>query len=982
MLPQKSLGFYAKSKYGISRFTHPIPDKEYITDPKRFLLRNAGNDNMIAHFRDILIHQRMALTNSDIQSGKPVLAYINGDYWGLYHFREKVDRYYLENNYGVNPDEVNLLEQNGLIISGDRNGFEHLMKYIHDNDISQDAHYQCISNQIDIENWIDNLISNIYHFNTDWPHHNTKFWNAPHHKWRQILVDQDVTMGIWSLNKAHKNPLPRLHEDSLSYLAVFYQELMKNEHFKRDYSNRFADLMNTIFLEESYFEILDSLMALMAPEMLRHGERWNHNTDNWLNGYFTGNIREFIEDRSLYMRDFLREAYDLGVNDTLSLGVYPEGKGKIKLNSLSIHENDWSGLYFDSIPIRLEAIPNPGYEFVAWESTTSPQLADSGRVIESWYLRSHDSITALFYSETGEEDTLQIAFTEINYRSYNNAEAGDWIEIYNLESDTIDLSSWTLKAYQPYKKWTIPLGTKIAPSSYLVLVSDTNKFKRWHPDVDAFIGPFDFGLKSDWEEMSIWDELDRRVSKMNFTGQSPWPQNEGSSKTIELLHPNDDYHRAENWQLGCPGGSPAAPPKNCEEQHPLLFTEINYKSADDYNSGDWIEIINTGSESMDLSQWLFQDSREDHQFSFPTNTILQSQQRLVIVEDTLLYKQIHALEEPVIGPFGFGLSSSGEEISISNPFGQNILNLAYEASDPWPENASGSGFTIELMDTAYNILDGESWAANCFLGTPTHNPEWCIQPNSILISEVKYQSLPDEASGDWIELFNSNDREVNLMNWMLIHQSDTIIIDTNYILAPQSYMVIASDTSQFYAVYDTIIQVLSFKEFDLNKEEDAIFILNPYKHPGNMLSYHHLLNWPVFQTDTNNRTLELLNYANTLIPDNWRAGCEDGTPNLDPGYCDTEGLQDTNSDYYPLLIHPNPAYSFAYIEVELFDPDILTIQLSDLQGNLVLRKEAQKYFKGKQTIKLNLQGLASGIYLLELRGKKGSSHQKLIKLEE
>jgi len=495
------------------------------------------------------------------------------------------------------------------------------------------------------------------------------------------------------------------------------------------------------------------------------------------------------------------------------------------------------------------------------------------------------------------------------------------------------------------------------------------------------IGPFDFGLNAEWEEISLWDQLDRMVSHMRFSGQSPWPNTEESSKTIELVLPSDDYHLAENWHLGCPGGSPGAPPKNCEESHPLLFAEINYKSADDYNGGDWVEIINTGNQTMDLSNWLFKDSNTDNPFSFPSNTLIESQERIVIVKDTILFKQNHTLEESVKGPFDFGLSSAGETISISNPFDQSILSLTYEIIEPWPEDISGSGFTIELMDTS-NIHHGESWESNCFLGTPLHTPDWCIQANSILISEVKYQSLPDQESGDWIELYNTNEREVNLIDWMLIHSNDTIVIDTNYFLAPQSYMVIASDTSKFYSVYDTAIEVLCFKEFDLSKEEDAIFILNPYKHPGNMLSYHHMLHWPLFQTDTNNRTLELVEYSNTLIPQNWRAGCEDGTPNLNPGYCDTEGLNELYTDAYSMLIHPNPSSGQVNIELELLEADEISIRLSNLQGSIILQKEAQKYFKAHHTINLNLQGLDSGVYLLEIRGKKGASHQKLIKLEE
>ena len=520
MIPQKSFGFYAKSEYGSSRFEHKFSNqKPTMNSQKRFLLRNAGNDYYYTHLRDLLVQTRMKNENLDIQSGKPISAFLNGEYWGIYHLREKIDRFYIQDNWGVNPDSVNILEQNGLIISGNRNEFEELIQFVKDNDLSIQSNYDYIADKIEIDNWINNIISNLYHFNTDWPHHNTKFWNSPAHKWRQILVDQDVVMAYKAENEAAENSLFPIHTDTISYLAVFYQALLQNQSFKTQYTNRFADLMNTIYLENKYTALLDSIVEIMRPEMERHSERWDRNFSLWESLYID-KVRDFISVRSPYMRDHLRQFYNLGVNDTITLSLLFEEEGRIKLNSIYIDEDIWTGLYFDSIPVSLEAIPNPGYTFTGWESPTSPELADSSRIIQQWYLKSHDTIIAHFYSPTG-GDTLQIAFTEINYQSFNNAEAGDWIEIYNRETDSIDLSNWSIKGLKPYKTWTIPEGIKIAPQERLVLVQDTNLFKNIHPETTRFIGPFGFGINSQEESLSLRDELDRQVNILSFYGKPP-----------------------------------------------------------------------------------------------------------------------------------------------------------------------------------------------------------------------------------------------------------------------------------------------------------------------------------------------------------------------------------------------------------------------------------------------------------------------------
>ena len=39
----------------------------------------------------------------DVQAYRPVVTYINGEYWGLYNLREKVNEHFLASRHGVHP---------------------------------------------------------------------------------------------------------------------------------------------------------------------------------------------------------------------------------------------------------------------------------------------------------------------------------------------------------------------------------------------------------------------------------------------------------------------------------------------------------------------------------------------------------------------------------------------------------------------------------------------------------------------------------------------------------------------------------------------------------------------------------------------------------------------------------------------------------------------------------------------------------------
>ena len=150
----------------------------------------------------------------------------------------------------------------------------------------------------------------------------------------------------------------------------------------------------------------------------------------------------------------------------------------------------------------------------------------------------------------------------------------------------------------------------------------------------------------------------------------------------------------------------------------IVINEINYNSSDQFNSGDWIELYNTGSQSTDISGWMYQDSDPAHVFRFPTGTMLGPGQYVVLLEDSSLFKARFPEVKNYVGQTGFGLSGSGEFMKLMNDKGEGIDSLTYDDQAPWPTEADGKGATLELIDPASDNARGENWKASVGHGSP------------------------------------------------------------------------------------------------------------------------------------------------------------------------------------------------------------------------------------------------------------------------
>ena len=146
--PQKS--FSVKFKDGIEPLEYKLfPDLD-LTTYKAFVLRNSGNDFYNTHMRDAMMQTLIQDLDIDYLEYRPAVTFINGQYWGIYNIREKINEHYVAYHHGVDKDNIDMLENNMEVIHGDTENYQQIINYIDTHDMSTDAAYNFIDSTIDL----------------------------------------------------------------------------------------------------------------------------------------------------------------------------------------------------------------------------------------------------------------------------------------------------------------------------------------------------------------------------------------------------------------------------------------------------------------------------------------------------------------------------------------------------------------------------------------------------------------------------------------------------------------------------------------------------------------------------------------------------------------------------------------------------------------------------------------------------------------
>ncbi|MDA3882889.1 MAG: lamin tail domain-containing protein [Bacteroidales bacterium] len=716
---QKSLKFYARSRYGYDEMAHQFFKDKEIYSFQSFILRNSGNDFNNTQMRDGMISALARNMSVGRSAYQPAIVYINGEYYGIQNFREKPNKHYFVSNYGVDEDSISLLRvaENDTRL-GTADNYIEMNAFLETSDLSLPENYATIQEYLDVEDFIEYVLVELYVVNEDWPGNNRIFWreNNPQGRWRHMLYDLDFGFGIWDDDKVNHNMLEFALEPNTPtwpnppWSTLLFRKLTENQSFNQKLMNYCADRLNTTFLPDSVSIHIDSIFAIIEPEYASHAQRWGTNY-----GYMYDNVqkmKQFGQLRADVMRTNFEQHFNTGGSYTLSLSVSDNNAGKIRLNSIDVTHFPWSGEYFDNIPIQLTAIPAPGYSFVRWEGAVSSTEA----TIE---VTTDESISLHAVFEHHPNSQPEVVITEIMYHPADDMFSGQWVELYNASSESVDISQWTLSGNMPYKSFTIPLSVSIPAQSYIVLCTNKIGFLSDY-DVPLVIGDIPFDFSNNADIISLHDAGGYIIDKVAYADTNPWPKKaDGYGYSLSLDEPTNDNTYSAYWHGADYHGTPDSENSTIStdpNREYIVINEINYKSADTYNSGDWVELYNFGTIPVDMSGWVISDNNDNNIAIVPEGTIINAGEYIVCANSPMEF----STEFPEV-PYIYTSLSWGslfDMVRLYDEYEQIVDSVSYSSLPTWPQLANGYGYTLSLRDPESDNSFVSSWELSIQFGTP------------------------------------------------------------------------------------------------------------------------------------------------------------------------------------------------------------------------------------------------------------------------
>ncbi|MEO9476555.1 MAG: CotH kinase family protein [Cyclobacteriaceae bacterium] len=451
----KSISISPKKKFGENRLRYDFfaatkPEHKY----KDIMMRNSGNDFKRTMMKDAfiqsLIVERMEV---DYQAYEPAVIYINGVYCGIENIRERANKDFAYSNFGYDKDEVHLIEAtykgvdsyNDMPTDPD---FIELSNFLKQNTMADESNYEQAKEMIDVEEFVNYLILEIFTANVDWPYNNVKMWKPTvNGKWRWILMDVEYSFSMGRVD--HNTVTFALGENTKSMIGgyssapewsvVVFSELIKNEDFKNMFIDRFAIHLSTTFEPERIIHFVDSMSARIRDEIPYHLARYNI-ADNFDNDLQV--LRNFSKERPANVFRHISERFLNGATSkTISLSSDTPG-ATYQLNGQPVIDTEASISYFRERDVEIKANDIAGYKFKHW--LVSGEVYSEA--VYAGVLTDNIELTAVYEPGADPKADVLVFINEVvssNQEILDEfGETDDYIELYNAGTEDIDIAGW------------------------------------------------------------------------------------------------------------------------------------------------------------------------------------------------------------------------------------------------------------------------------------------------------------------------------------------------------------------------------------------------------------------------------------------------------------------------------------------------------------------------------------------------------------
>lgn len=281
---KKSFSVHFRSEYGTSRLEYPVFGDDGLQSFNKLVLRSGSQslyttDTMFTdEFITSLAMAGGQMDGVTVQDYRPCNLYINGEYYGVYFIREKINQDFIADHYNVSPESVTILNwPNDKEHGTSWQGWDQLWKDVYTNklDLSNDQNYKKIADQLNLESFIDVLIMRMYTGDKDSAGNIRMFKSLEYDggRWNFILFDNDLAFRSESRLKNIFNIFMNDSEQAKTHALL--RALMKNDQFKKLFLSRLALHLNTTLKTENVHASINAIAKELEKDMPYQIDRWN-----------------------------------------------------------------------------------------------------------------------------------------------------------------------------------------------------------------------------------------------------------------------------------------------------------------------------------------------------------------------------------------------------------------------------------------------------------------------------------------------------------------------------------------------------------------------------------------------------------------------------------------------------------------------------------------------------------------------------------
>lgn len=275
---QKGMRLYAREEYGKKKFHHRFFESTTVEKFKRLNLHPFRCSNWLQTGGQEYLSQTVASTlDIDAMAVRQTVVFINGEYWGIYTLEESPDEHYIEDHYGYDDEQVNILKYWGVLQNGDGTDWWGFYTWINTADLSQPDEAAYAYSRIDVPSFIDYMLLEIYSANLDWPQNNVLQWQGEANgKYRWLFYDGDGCFTRPEYNAFFNATNQGGNSKVLNHF-------LENQEFRQSFYQRYVALLNSAFSVPYLQSVLDDYRQQVEGEIASQSERFGFpkNTNRW-----------------------------------------------------------------------------------------------------------------------------------------------------------------------------------------------------------------------------------------------------------------------------------------------------------------------------------------------------------------------------------------------------------------------------------------------------------------------------------------------------------------------------------------------------------------------------------------------------------------------------------------------------------------------------------------------------------------------------